>query len=160
MEGPRNVKQDLLSITQDYWVCASATGQGAAPYPRPGKWMIFTDPSRQDAAWSTIREATEQGQLGVGAKAATARPNPLRGRSAYLLTCVYTGDHGNHADVRRVLAALRELGFAAWLSYKAAEDTVSGVYGPGSAMYVSQPGALDFEDRRDHLATKRLDEDP
>ena len=48
----------------------------------------------------------------------------------------------------RLLVALRELGFTARLSYKTDADTLTFNYGPGTALYVSQPDSLDFENRR------------
>ena len=99
---------------------------------------------------NTIRDATEAGTLGCGAKTAIPVPdaNPLYANSGYLLTCIYTYDFDDQKDVRRVLTGLRQLGFTHRLSYKSDADTLSGTYGPGSAMYVSQPNSLDFEDRR------------
>lgn len=63
--------------------------------------------------------------------------------------CVYTPDYEDKSDVRRVLRALRQDHGIRWrLSYKTDQATEAGVYGRGSAIYVSQPGSLDFEDRR------------
>jgi hypothetical protein len=51
--------------------------------------------------------------------------------------------------VRRVLVALRELGFKSQLAYKRDQDTADDVYGEGASIYVSPKDSLDFEDRRD-----------
>ena len=120
----------------------------AGDYERSGKWLLFTPIDAHDEVWSKIRAATEAGELGYAAKAATSRKNELQARSGALLTCVYTYDFDDHDDVRRVLEALRKLGFVGRLSYKADIDTRKGTYGKGAAIYVSQPGSLNFEDRR------------
>jgi Domain of unknown function (DUF1917) len=100
-----------------------------------------------DQWWELIRLATEQGRLGISAKAETARPNELAGSQRTKLICVYTRDWQDHGDVRRILQQLRVLGVTTRLSYKTDQATASGVYGTGSAMYVSQPGSPDFDDR-------------
>jgi len=63
------------------------------------------------------------------------------------LICVYTRNWQDKDDVKRVLRRLRGLGVSWRLSYKTDEATVFGVYGAGSAAYVSQPGSRDFDDR-------------
>jgi hypothetical protein len=115
--------------------------------PRSGKWLVFTPPEDHDDAWDRIRAATELGGLGYAAKAATALQGRAN-RAGALVTCVYTHDYEDHDDVRRVLVALRELGIGGRLSYKSDETTLQGTYGRGTAIYVSQPGSSDFEDRR------------
>jgi hypothetical protein len=109
--------------------------------------MLFTSPEYHEEVWQKIKDATESGRLGCAAKA-TARSSPLYRASRGLATFVYTYDFEDHPDVARVLAALRELGFTKRLSYKTDADTLEGHYGEGVSIYVSQPGALDFEDRR------------
>ena len=84
---------------------------------------------------------------GISAKAATARHNDLVTSQRTKLICVYTRDWEDQDDVRRVLGQLRDLGVTWRLSYKTDEATLSGVYGTGLAIYVSQPGSLDFDDR-------------
>lgn len=115
-----------------------------------GKWLVFTPPDDHDDVWDKIRAATEIGGLGYAAKAATALQGQAN-RAGALVTCVYTHDYEDHDDVRRVLAALRGLGVESRLSYKSDEATLQGTYGRGAAIYVSQPGSSDFEDRRQPL---------
>ena len=134
-------------VTSEYWVLADGPGAAEADLERCGKWLVFVLPDQVDSWWARIREATEQGRLGIQAKAATALDNPLatsRGR----LICVYTRDWQDHDDVRRVLGALRDMGICWRLSYKTDEATQADVYGRGASAYVSQPGSADFEDRR------------
>lgn len=57
---------------------------------------------------------------------------------------MYTRDWQDHGDVRRVLQELRNLGVRSGLSYKTDQATSSGIYGAGSATYVSQPGSPDI----------------
>jgi hypothetical protein len=132
----------------DPWVWAESPSFKEEETPRSGKWMIFISQEHHDATWEVIRVATESGELGFLAKAATAFENPLRGAARSLLTCVYTNDYSNHEDVRRVLVALRQLGFTGRLSYKADNDTRSGNYGKGVSLFVSQPDSEEFEVRR------------
>jgi hypothetical protein len=132
-------------VTNEYWVYAFAPGTGTAAL-RPGKWLVFVLPAEIDNWWTQIKHATEQGRLGIQAKAATAHDNPLATSSAKLI-CVYTRDWLDHEDVRRVLRGLRGLGISWRLAYKTDEATVAGVYGRGAAVYVSQPDSPEFEDR-------------
>lgn len=134
-------------ITGDYWVYADGPAATAADGARTGKWLVFVPARQVDQWWELIRLATEQGLLGISAKAATARPNELATSQRTKLICVYTRDWQDHADVLRVLQQLRDLGVISRLSYKTDQATASGVYGTGSAMYVSQPGSPDFDDR-------------
>ena len=57
-----------------------------------------------------------------------AKPSPLAKNPAVRVICVYTYDWTDEADVMRVRAELRELGFTAKISYKADSDTVAGNY--------------------------------
>lgn len=134
-------------ITEEFWVGTVAPPSPVARGPRSGKWLIFTPPEDHDDVWDKIRAATELGRLGYSAKAATALQGRAN-RAGALVTCVYTHDYEDHDDIRRVLAALRELGIEGRLSYKSDEATLQGTYGRGTAIYVSQPGSSDFEDRR------------
>jgi len=147
---PRNkTHPDPTKVTEDYWVRASSRNDsGTGRYLNSGKWMLFTKVENHDSVWHKIRVATEDGQLGYSAKAATSKSNPLAARSSSLLTCVYTVDYEDLDDVRRVLISLRGLGFPGRLSYKTDTDTRHLIYGPGTALYVSQPDSLDFENRR------------
>jgi hypothetical protein len=128
---------------------------GSTPMPRPQ--MKPTLPNRQVARLRT-GQANRQvvgadparhrgGRLGISAKAATARHSELATSPRTKLICVYTRDWQDQDDVRRVLRQLRDLGVASRLSYKTDEATRLGAYGAGSAIYVSQPGSLGFDDR-------------
>jgi hypothetical protein len=108
--------------------------------------MIFTSRGGIDGLWRKVTEAVLAGELGPTAKVATAMPGMADDRSHAVI--IYTADWADHEDVRRVLVALRQLGVRSRLSYKTDAATIAGSYGKGSAIYVSQPGSIDFEDRR------------
>lgn len=110
---------------------------------RSGKWMLFTDPAAIHESWATVVAATESGELGWAAKAATRH---VPGRD--VLICVYTEDWRNRRDLARVLAQIRQLGFSDRLSYKEDAATDAPHYGAGAALYVAQPGTVSFSQRR------------
>jgi hypothetical protein len=66
-------------VTSDYWVFAHGPAASAADGARTGKWLVFVPARQIDRWWGLIRPATEQGLLGISAKAATARLNELAG---------------------------------------------------------------------------------
>ena len=68
-----------------------------------GKWMLFPHPSQVDE----VSRATDAGELGIGAKVATAGDDDRAGKTRLL--CVNTYDFSNKEDVRRVLRKLKEL---------------------------------------------------
>ena len=99
-----------------------------APTKSSGKWLLFVPWTDVDEIWPKIREALNAGKLGARAKVATARstqnsPDPNRH-----VICVYTYDSDDVADVRRIRASLRELGFVGRLAYKPDADTDAGSY--------------------------------
>lgn len=134
-------------VSDDPWVWAWGDRRGADDVERSGKWLVFSSPEDHDAVWGRIRDATRRGELGTDAKAATARQY-RRQLSTSKVICVYTTDFADRDDVRRVLRGLRALDVGGRLSYKTDVDTLSGTYGAGAAVYVSQPGSKDFEVRR------------
>lgn len=134
-------------VNDDYWVYADGPAADEADAGRTGKWLVFVPARQIDQWWELIRLTTGQGRLGISAKAATAHHNDLATSPRTRLICVYTRDWQDQDDVRRVLRQLRDLGVTSRLSFKTDEATLSGVYGAGSAIYVSQPGSLDFDDR-------------
>jgi len=134
-------------MTGSYWVYADSPNVDAEATGRTGKWLVFVSTGQIDHWWERIKRATEEGNLGISAKAATARANSLATSSKTKLICVYTRDWQDQDDVGRVLRHLRELNVSWRLSYKTDDATISGIYGPGSAIYVSQPASLTFEDR-------------
>jgi Domain of unknown function (DUF1917) len=119
--------------------------------PWVGKWLLYLPPDQVDGAWDQIATATLDGRLGVAAKVADrllAEHGARHGRDVLHVCCVYTADCRDTADVARVLGELRELGFTQRLSYKEDAATLTGVYGQGAALYVAQPGSLEFTRRR------------
>ena len=116
-------------VTDVYWIYAiRKMGKYPKPTPRSGKWLIFVDPENVDEIWDKIKKAVEVGKLGVGAKVATAKPNPLAGKSDAKVICAYTYDWTDEKDVRGIREELRKLGITNKIPYKADEDTLSGKY--------------------------------
>lgn len=81
-----------------------------------GKWMLFFPPGEAtDDAWTTIARETAAGRLGSSAKIAPTR-NLDDGEKS--VCCVYVGDFGDKAEVRRVLLALQALGMNVTSGFK------------------------------------------
>jgi hypothetical protein len=130
-------------VFEDYWVQV-VFDQKKRFGNYVGKWLVFVATKDLDSTWVTIRDATLGGQLGVGAKAATMRPNPHAASSNVKVVCVYTIDYRNKTDVLRVRKALRELGVLQTLSYKTDEATYAGRY--ASSGHVSKYRSNGTED--------------
>ena len=133
--------RDPMRVTERLWLWAhnptrtSATGYG-------GKWLLFSAPGAVAEAWGRVRDATMTGKLGVDAKVATRK----QGLPGAVVMCVYTRDCRDLADVTRVLAELRAMGFGGRLNYKEDTATYAGIYagdrrGPAS-LYTSSGGVL------------------
>lgn len=73
-----------------------------------GKWMLFISPAKVDEVWGVVAEATAKGELGFGAKVATAAAGD-GGSTKTRLICIYTKDYEDRADVERVLRKMAEL---------------------------------------------------
>ena len=135
------------TVTDDYWVRAHAPDSHSLTKEAidfVGKWLVFVYMQDLDTTWAAIREATASGKLGIEAKAATARENPLGTKPGVKLICVYTRDCRDLDDVRRVLAGLRELGITYRLNYKTDDATYAGEYGAGVSLYTSDPDSEEF----------------
>ena len=125
-----------------------------------GKWLLFVPTREVNARWARVAAAVQDGQLGHAAKVATAWPNSHARSPHERVICVYTRNYEDQADVVRVLAALRALGFDQRLSYKTDRETRSGRYGSGTAIYVAQPGAVTFENRLGSVEFVPADPEP
>jgi hypothetical protein len=116
-------------VTDVYWIYAKREkGRYPKPTIKSGKWLVFVAPKNVDEVWAKIKKATEEGKLGNDAKVATAKPNPLAGKSRAKVICVYTYDWTDEKDVKRIREELRKLGVVNKIPYKADEDTLSGKY--------------------------------
>jgi Domain of unknown function (DUF1917) len=120
----------------------SAGGYGAWT----GKWLLWVPAEEVDERWPAIAGATVVGFLGIAAKVSTAA-HPRNADGKHVI-CVYTADCQDRADVARVLAMLRELGYSGRLAYKEDGMTYAGRYGRGVALYVAQAGSNDLDQRR------------
>ena len=112
MEHDAQAKPSQVSAV--YWIEAKRKIDGAAPTPRAGHWLIRTSVAAVDAAWATIKQATEAGRLGYKSKVATVALHQRDERTIYAMT--YDADDA--ADVERVRTALRDLGFDGDLVYE------------------------------------------
>ncbi|OJJ72095.1 hypothetical protein ASPBRDRAFT_55328 [Aspergillus brasiliensis CBS 101740] len=83
-----------------------------------GKWMLFVSSEKVDEVWGVVAEATAKGELGFGAKVATAaataaavddNENGVGGARKARLIAIYTKDFRDKADVERVLRKMAEL---------------------------------------------------
>jgi hypothetical protein len=116
-------------VTDVPWLHAKRkSGTYPAATENCGKWLVFAPLSQIDELWAKIKLATEEGQLGISAKVATARPNPNAANPDSKVICVYTYDWTDEQDVRRVRQELRALGITSKIPYKADEDTSAGRY--------------------------------
>ena len=116
-------------ITDAYWVHASPKSQVNKITDNCGKWLIFTYTKDLDEFWQKIAKATEKGELGIGAKAATAKENPNATNKNVKVICVYTYDSEDKDDVARIAWKLFKLGVASRvLNYKKDQVTIEGKY--------------------------------
>src|SRR4051812_40919066 len=99
-------------VTSLYWIEAKRQIEGAAPTARAGHWLIRTTLREVDAQWAAIKAATEAGKLGYKSKVAG------HGQPHERVIHMMTYDADDAADVERVRAALRELGFDGDLVYE------------------------------------------
>ncbi len=115
-------------IRDEYWVHASHPNPPNRWTDRSGKWLIFVPLKQLEEKWELIAQATEDGQLGIAAKAATSKPNGLAKNKWVKVICVYTYDSSDQADIMRVRDQLRVFGFEKRLSYKTDQVTAGGRY--------------------------------
>lgn len=92
-EKRRKLEADIFAVAQEHGITS-------------GKWMLFPQEDKVDAAWSKIAHATVEGGLGFAAKVAT---NHGAGDGSRLI-CVYTVNYQDRDDVKRVLIRLAEMG--------------------------------------------------
>ena len=86
-------------IHDRHWV-ESAAPCGNWP-PNSGKWLLFIAASRVDSVWRMIDQETKSGCLGIAAKVAIAKPNPMATKH-FRIICIYTYDFTDVNDVSRV----------------------------------------------------------
>ncbi len=109
-----------------------------------GKWMLF--PAAQDVTlvWKVVADATASGELGIGAKVATADVGgeaEMFSKKARLI-CVYTRNFSDAVDVHRVLFKLHALGIAQevgppWIYYKCGAFKIS--LSPRTVIFIPIP---------------------
>lgn len=136
------------------WVWARSRRRGPAPDPLAvGKWLIYVTCAQVSYCWGRVREATEEGTLGIGAKVSTDwgkahdpagyGPGGSPGWAAHVI-CTYTADWRNRDDVARVGRCLGEIDAVRKqrLTYKPDALTYAGMYSgnaPGEVAIYSMP---------------------
>ena len=86
--------------TEQFWILAFGPKDKSYVRGFIGKWMLFIPADRIDDTWTSIKEETELGHLGIQAKVGTAKQNPNATSSGAKLICVYTGDCRDIEDVK------------------------------------------------------------
>lgn len=138
----RRKRKDIYPSTykNDYWIDAFAPGyreyertlaedyESKGSQLKSGKWLVYVKRDNVDEVWQEIKEAVEDGALGIAAKVSTALPSPLSTKSNTHVICVYTDDWTDEEDVMRVREELRKLGIVSNIPYKADIDTLEGKY--------------------------------
>jgi hypothetical protein len=112
-------------VSAVYWIEAKREVEGAAPTPRAGRWVIFTNVREVDALWELIKAATRTGNLGYKAKVSTSARDLGKDRDDRVIHVV-TYDADDAADVARVREALGALGLSENIRYERIGD-VRGV---------------------------------
>ena len=74
---------------------------------KSGKWMLFPPADKVDEIWALVANAVADGEMGHAAKVAV---DDGSGDNKARLICLYTEDHANKDDVKRVLERLVGLG--------------------------------------------------
>ena len=116
-----------------YWVYAHSPVDGREQGQLlVGKWLIRMDCPYVEHYWGLIRDATEDGTLGISAKISTdwGRLNDPAGPRRNHIVCVYTRDWRDEVDVLRVATRLRDVGAVKkmLLTYKPDIFTHAGRY--------------------------------
>jgi hypothetical protein len=102
-----------------------------------GKWMLFiSDLNEHDRQWPILKQAINDGRLGISMKASTSISTKEDG-----LTCIYTRDFRDIDDVKRILISLRNIGFHQHVAYKADEQTHAKISG---SLYWSPPNSTEI----------------
>lgn len=97
-------------------------------YSLVGKWMIFRKWDLIDETWHRVSLSVIQNKLGCSAKVSTRKDNPNSLDQNERVICVFTSNHNDMDDVRRVLQGLRNIGIDDKIRYKTDEMTYAGVY--------------------------------
>jgi len=107
----------LLSMTH---IWSFRSGDAMPDLPDNGKWMIFESADTVDRIWRVIKQATEQGKLGIAAKV-SSKGLADRSRTKKYLICVYTENYHDKEEITRVKSVLQALGVDTLHSYKTSQ---------------------------------------
>ncbi|MFD7163707.1 putative phosphothreonine lyase domain-containing protein [Streptomyces violascens] len=143
--APRGHDSPSRELTEPwFWALAPKAPEFPADDTWTGKWLWFPPLSLLDRSWATVRAGVDAGLLDYGAKTATLVTNRAAAPSSddtRRPICIYTRDWRDTEDVRRVLAALRNMGIKETLHYKSDTATREGRYGEGTSTYISPAGS-------------------
>jgi hypothetical protein len=95
-----------------------------------GKWMLFASHDAVDSWWATIARATLNGKLGCSAKVAASGHLAPSSAETTALICVYVQDFDDKAEIKRVLLALKGLGFPVTAGFKPDMFTMLNIKSP------------------------------
>jgi hypothetical protein len=156
-----------------HWVWAASTNQPDDIDPLlVGKWLIYLSCTHVGYCWPRVRDATEEGTLGIAAKVSTdwGKGHDLVGMIAEGIggwrdhvICIYTLDWQNREDVARVGSRLAEIDAVRTqtLHYKPDAFTYSGTWAgnaPGEvAIYSMKKPYQMLVEHTDALAALRRD---
>jgi Basophilic leukemia-expressed protein Bles03 len=156
-----------------HWVHAASPNQADDLDPLVvGKWLIYVSCAHVGYCWPRVREATEDGTLGISAKVSTdwGKAHDLvgmigAGRAGWRdhVICVYTVDWRNREDVARVGSRLAEIDAVRTqtIHYKPDAFTYAGRYAgnaPGEvAVYSMKKPYHALVEHPDELAALRPD---
>lgn len=126
---PSSDKGNPSEVIDKYWLYAfRKDGYYPSSKSRGGKWLIFEDYATIDQIWDKIKQATENGVLGICSKVATAKSNENSSNPNQSVICVLTYDHQDKTDVMRIRQELKKLGITKKIPYKSDKKTREGVY--------------------------------
>ena len=136
----QRIMHDIMSLDKPsqnilfYWIKAYSPSFASGD-KRIGKWLIWVNRQDIDRVWIIIKEATENGTLGIASKVSTAKPNVHSSNLKRHVICIYTYDYKNKENINKVRQSLRKMGFLAKIPYKTDSATLAGRYGFNSSLY-------------------------
>ncbi len=134
---------DILPSTVDmnYWLTVfNPKSKWFGSDEASGKWMVtFETIEEMDEKYKILREALFANKLGPAFKTSTAL-DPGKHQPFRYFACVYVEDFLKENKTKKVLKALRKLGFDKRLVFKRDLETFMGIYGDNSFYMVSEEG--------------------
>lgn len=153
---PRSDTDPCRAPEHCFWIRAYSPEAHPADPLTVGKWLIRVGCANVAYCWRRVREATEDGRLGVGAKVSTDQHVAAGGWGKHII-CIYTADFRDRDDVARVGRRLAEIDAVRTqtLTYKPDVFTYAGRYAPNSpgevAIYKMPPPYDRLNEYRENL---------